>query len=136
MSAMGKKKRTRLLMNRSKDEIKKVEDFISLGYFDTAISRSYYSVFYAATAVMAERGMEFSKHKALISAFGKEFGQKDEIGKKMHGLFIVLFDERQEVDYKLLEFPKQKDAEERLMGIKEFHEWARSQLRTLDDEER
>lgn len=38
---------------------------------DFAVSRAYYAMFYAAQAVLLSRGLRFSKHAAVIAAFGQ-----------------------------------------------------------------
>jgi len=34
--------------------------------YDSAVSSSYYAIFHAVSALLASRGMEFSKHKTVI----------------------------------------------------------------------
>jgi uncharacterized protein (UPF0332 family) len=45
------------------------------GHYDFAASRAYYAMFYLAEALLLERGMEFAKHSAVLSAFGREFAK-------------------------------------------------------------
>ncbi len=43
------------------------------GFFNFAVSRSYYAMFYVAEAFLLGEGLSFSKHSAVISGFGKHF---------------------------------------------------------------
>ena len=45
------------------------------GDYDTPVSRGYYAMFYVAEALLLARGLAFSKHSAVIGAFGKEFAR-------------------------------------------------------------
>lgn len=132
MSEADRDKRLFLLMRRSRDELDIVKKLISNGNFSVAISRSYYSTFYAATAVMMNLGKEFSKHSALGSALGKEFATKDETGKKIHRIFLDLFEIRHEADYILTADPNEEEALKYLDMAREFHEWAKTQLPEMD----
>ncbi len=40
------------------------------GLYGFAVSRSYYAMFYLATAVLLTKDLNFSKHKAVVAAFG------------------------------------------------------------------
>jgi len=43
------------------------------GDHDFAVSRAYYAMFYAAEALLLEKSLSFSKHSAVIAAFGLHF---------------------------------------------------------------
>ena len=43
------------------------------GFHDFATSRAYYAMFYVAEALLLGEGLTFSKHSAVIAAFGKSF---------------------------------------------------------------
>jgi len=54
------------------------------GYPDFAIVRAYYTMFYLASAFLADQNISFSKHSAVISAFGREFAETNLIPRKYH----------------------------------------------------
>ncbi len=39
---------------------------LQLGYIESAASIAYYSMFYVASAFLAEEGLSFSKHSGII----------------------------------------------------------------------
>ncbi len=45
------------------------------GDLDFAVSRAYYAMFYTAQAFLLGRERRFSKHSAVIAAFGQEFAK-------------------------------------------------------------
>jgi uncharacterized protein (UPF0332 family) len=54
------------------------------GYFGIAASRGYYALFYIAEALLLRRGLHFSKHSAVIAAYGKEFSRTGDLDPKFH----------------------------------------------------
>lgn len=45
--------------------------------YDDAVSRSYYAVFHAISALLFTKGLSFSSHSQTIGAFNKEFVRTD-----------------------------------------------------------
>ncbi len=56
-------------------------------------------MFYAVEALLASKGLTFSKHSAVISSFGKEFVKTGIFPAEYHKYFIEAFDVRQIGDY-------------------------------------
>ncbi len=69
------------------------------GDFDSAASRLYYAMFFVAEALLAERGVAFSSHSAVISAFGQQFAKPKEIDPRYHRALLTGFSQRQLGDY-------------------------------------
>jgi uncharacterized protein len=78
-------------LERAKYAIEAAGKLLSDGYNDFAVSRAYYAVFYAATALLLNEGMEFSKHSGVIAAIHKRFIKtgklKKQFGKDLNWLF-------------------------------------------------
>jgi uncharacterized protein (UPF0332 family) len=49
------------------------------GFLRGAGSGAYYTMFYAATAALLVRGQEYSQHKGVAGAFGKEFARTGQL---------------------------------------------------------
>lgn len=43
------------------------------GFRDDAVSRAYYSMYFAATAMFLARGIQVRTHRGLVARFGREF---------------------------------------------------------------
>ena len=69
------------LLQKAKDSLKAAESLMNQKFYDFAISRAYYTMFYIAEALLIKEGLSFSKHSAVIAAFGKQF-QNSKIMKK------------------------------------------------------
>jgi len=60
------------LVARARRSIRSAKLVLADGDCNTAVSRAYYAMFYLAEAFLLEKGLGFSKHSAVIAAFGKE----------------------------------------------------------------
>ena len=60
-------------IEKSNENIKAAELLLREGFFAIANTRAYYAMFYAAQALLETVNLSFSKHSAVIAAFGKEF---------------------------------------------------------------
>lgn len=56
--------------------------------YDFSVSRSYYAMFYAAQALLLDKGLSFSKHSAVIAAFGREFAKQGIVSTEFHRYLI------------------------------------------------
>ncbi|MGB9458834.1 MAG: HEPN domain-containing protein [Bryobacteraceae bacterium] len=68
---------------------------------DFAVSRAYYAMFYTAQAFVLVRGLRFSKHSAVIAAFGQEFAKDDETLREFHHGPVEAQDARNVGDYQI-----------------------------------
>lgn len=62
-----------LYIKKSKETLEEAKLLFEKNHFASSVSKSYYSVFYAVSSLLLTKGLEFSKHSAVISSFGKEF---------------------------------------------------------------
>jgi uncharacterized protein (UPF0332 family) len=71
------------------------------GDLDFAVSRAYYAMFYVAQAFLLGRGLRYSKHSAVIAAFGQEFAKPDEALREFHHGIVEAQDARTLGDYQI-----------------------------------
>ena len=45
-------------------------------FFDFSVSRAYYTMFYVAEALLLGQGRSFSKHSAVLAAFGEHLASR------------------------------------------------------------
>ena len=69
------------------------------GDLDSAASRLYYAMFYMAEALLAARGLSFSSHSAVISAYGQHFARTQVLDPRFHRALLTAFSQRQLGDY-------------------------------------
>jgi uncharacterized protein (UPF0332 family) len=87
------------LIEKAHRYLRSTELLIQDGDYDSAVSRAYYAMFYAAEAALLKKNLTFSSHKAVISAFGKHFVKTGIFEKHMGKDLSVVFDQRQVGDY-------------------------------------
>jgi len=85
-------------------------------------------MFYAAEALLLSRGFAFSKHSAVIAAFGRYIVKTGILPPESHELLRTAFDERNIGDYEAARpYPREK-AESLLKEAKRFVDGARRLL--------
>jgi uncharacterized protein (UPF0332 family) len=87
------------LIEKARRYLRSTELLIQDGDYDSAVSRAYYAMFYAAEAALLKKEMTFSSHKAVISAFGRYFVKTGIFDKRMGRDLNIIFGERQLGDY-------------------------------------
>ena len=67
--------------------------------YDSAVSRAYYAMFYAAEAVLFSKGLDFHSHKGVISLFGEHFVKSDIFPKELGRKLSKVYEKRLNGDY-------------------------------------
>jgi uncharacterized protein (UPF0332 family) len=89
----------RELLAKAAQSISAAELLLKDDYIDFSASRTYYAMFYAVEALLLSREHSFSKHSAVISAFGKEFVKSGIFDRRFHRYILNAFDLRNAGDY-------------------------------------
>ncbi len=87
------------LLEKARQSIEVAELLVKDGYFDFSASRSYYAMFYSVEALFLAQDRSFSSHKAVISAFGREFIKPQIFPPEYHQYILDAFDLRNLGDY-------------------------------------
>ena len=102
-----------------------------LGYFDFAASPPYYTMFYIAQAMLLGEGLSFSRHAAVIAAFGRQFAQSDPAIQDFHRYLIDGQDSRNIGDYDIGPGISEAEAAEQIERAAKFVDLARAKLGVL-----
>ncbi|MHC4559453.1 MAG: HEPN domain-containing protein [Planctomycetota bacterium] len=87
------------LIEKARRYLRSTELLIQDGDYDSAVSRSYYAMFYSAEAALLKKKMTFTSHKAVISAFGQHYVKTGIFDKHMGRDLNIVFGQRQLGDY-------------------------------------
>lgn len=87
------------LLAQARDSISAARLLTENGYPAWAASRAYYAMFYIAEAFLEGDGLAFSKHSAVIAAFGKEFAKTGRVAAEHHRHLADAEDLRHTADY-------------------------------------
>ena len=75
------------------------QELLKGGFSSDAASKIYYSMFYAAKALLASEGIDVTKHSAVESAFGLHFVKSGRIDPKYHRMLMEARNLRETADY-------------------------------------
>jgi len=73
------------LADESHDVAKKL---IDMGHPRFSAAQTYYTIFYLAQAMLLKKGLTFSKHSAVVAAYGREFAKTQLLDPKFHRYII------------------------------------------------
>lgn len=119
---------------RLKDSEEKLESsklLLDAGKYKDSISRSYYAVFSAVRAVLANDRIDFSKHSGVIAYFQREYIKKGIFEKKYSKYLQTAFQIRNSCDYDDFFLASKQDAEEQYQRAKEFQQIIKNYLEGL-----
>ena len=87
------------LLEKAERYIRSAQILAADGDLDSAASRLYYAMFYISEALLEARGLTFTSHKAVISAYGQYFAKTQEMDVRFHQALLSAFSQRQLGDY-------------------------------------
>ena len=90
-------------LEKAEHALEVAEALIKDGYLPDAASKIYYSMFYAAQALLKSEGIEVVKHSAVESAFGYYFAKPGRIDPKYHRMLMNAREIREIADYDIEE---------------------------------
>jgi uncharacterized protein (UPF0332 family) len=117
------------LIEKARKSVQGAEVLLKEGLYDFSASRSYYAMFYAAQALLLTKNLSFSKHAALISAFGREFVKSALLERKFHRYLADAFRLRQAGDYETTSSVNKEEARKLIEQADEFIAAAESYLK-------
>ncbi|MBI4319830.1 MAG: HEPN domain-containing protein [Chloroflexi bacterium] len=88
-----------LMLDKARRYIDAAESLRQQRHFDSAASRLYYAMFYCASALLRARGLTFSSHKGVLSAFARHFTGPKLLPQEFHKWLREAFSARQISDY-------------------------------------
>ena len=89
-------------------------------FYDFAVSRAYYAMFYVASAALLGRGLRFRRHGALVAAFGQHFAKGPALSSHLQTYLVEAFEQRTRGDYQVLERVSVEEALRVLDHAEEF----------------
>jgi uncharacterized protein (UPF0332 family) len=114
------KSESQALLAKARQSIQAAENLKRDGFQDFAVSRAYYSMFYAAEALLLEQGLSYNSHTAVIGAFGKLFAKTGKIEPRFHRYLLDAQDTRNIGDYGIGPGVTTEQVEETLNRAEEF----------------
>ena len=110
----------RELLLKAQQSLEAAKLLLSNDYPDYATSRAYYTMFYIAEAFLESEGLSFSKHSAVIAAFGREFAKPQRVSPNFHRFLIEAQALRTTSDYGQLNAVTADQAAEQIHRAEQF----------------
>jgi uncharacterized protein (UPF0332 family) len=99
------------LLNKAQRSLEASQNLIEQGFYEFAVSRAYYTMFYIAEALLDQEGLSFSSHAGVISAFGQYLVRPGKVPTDLHRQLIDAQAQRTRADYDPAPDLSQQDAE-------------------------
>lgn len=122
------------LVEEARDSIKAARILLQNLYPGYAASRAYYAMFYLAQAFLEGEELAFSRHSAVIAAFGRHFARTERVPARFHKYLIEAQALRQSGDYGQRHAVTLLQAETQIERAAEFLELAMTVLAASDSE--
>lgn len=123
----------RALLLKAQQSLEAAKLLLANHYADYAASRAYYTMFYLAEAFLEGEGLSFSKHSAVIAAFGREFAKSKRISPEFHRFLIEAQAIRTAGDYGQMNAVTIEQAAEQIDRAEQFLAIAIQSLNTLNE---
>ena len=87
------------MLDKAGQKLASARTNLAAGQYDDAVSRAYYAVFHAVSAVLAQRGLAYSSHGQTLGAFNKEIVKAGALPPEAFAKLQRLFADRHTGDY-------------------------------------
>ena len=101
----------KVMMGKAKDSLEVAKQLHKQNHYNDAASKAYYAVFHSLQAASLTKGLSFSKHSAVMSAFNKEFIYGGVFAKNFYDKIVRLFHDRQIGDYEYEKYINHESSE-------------------------
>lgn len=109
-------------LESAKERLKSSRLLLDAGQYKDSIGRSYYAIFSAVRAVLAENKVDFSKHAGVISYFQKEYVKTNIFDVKYSKILQNAFQIRNICDYDDFYLATKSSAEEQYNNAQKMNE--------------
>ena len=118
-------------LENAEEKLDSAKILLDAGKYKDSMGRSYYAIFSAVRAVLANDKIDFSKHAGVIAYFQKEYVKTEIFEKKYSKYLQSAFQIRNSCDYDDFFIASKQDAEEQYQKATEFCERIRNYLENL-----
>jgi len=107
---------------RSKEFIEIAKDNLNMGHYETAINRSYYSVYYAVIALLLKEDKSPKTHHGTRKLFSQVFVNDKNFSKDLFDFYSELLNDRETADYDMFSDFTNNETEEIINNVNLFIE--------------
>lgn len=89
----------RAFLERAAESLASARLLLNSSFYDDAVSRAYYAMYYAAKAALESIGVETRSHAGVINQFGLHFITKGQLDSQYGSMLTQAFQARHSSDY-------------------------------------
>ncbi len=108
------------LAEKARRGIRSAHILVRDGDYDTAVSRAYYAMFYLAEALLLSKNLAYSKHSAVVAAFGREFAKPGLLPVDFHTHLREAAEARNICDYQAVSHVTEEAALQHISRAEDF----------------
>ena len=117
-----------LYLERARQDIDAAQSNLGQSFYGVAVTRAYYAMFYATSALLLSKNISRSKHSGVISVFGEYFVKSGLIETEYAQMLGNAFNSRLGSDYDVTYSVEQSLAEGILQDAQRFVDRAEAYL--------
>jgi uncharacterized protein (UPF0332 family) len=119
------------LLERAERRLDAAQYLFNQGFFADAVSRAYYSMYFAAKALLLTKDISVKTHKGLVSKFGLEFVDEGVV-ETYYGRALRTAEElREEADYSISREISREEAKSLIEEAEKFLERIKRAMREM-----
>ena len=115
-------------LRKAGEALKEAETPVANNFYEAAVSRLYYSAFYAVNALLINMDLNPKTHKGAKSLFQKEFIHTGKIDKKFSDFYTFMMAKRFEMDYEDFSYVDKEKVPDYFQEANEFLELVKQKL--------
>ncbi len=119
------------LLSQAELRLKAARHLLKSGFYDDAVSRAYYSMYFATSALFLTRNIQVKTHRGLIARFGQEFVEKGLIERHFGRMLRIAEELRSEADYSITREISEEEAAATVEDAEKFLHKAREVLNEI-----
>lgn len=108
------------LLDKAQRSLQAAQGLLNQQFYDFAVSRAYYAMFYVAEALLDAQELSFSSHAGVISAFGQYLARPGVVPIELHRQLIDAQALRTRADYDVSPNLSQQDAQALITQAENF----------------
>ncbi|GBC94975.1 hypothetical protein HRbin16_00761 [bacterium HR16] len=114
------RQRVRTFWGKSEERLRAARLLLQQGFYEEAVSVSYYATLWAARALLLTEGAEPRTHEGVRTMLGLYFIRTGRLPQEVGKLFTRRLDDRMSADYSDVNFLSSEDAEEAIEQAERF----------------
>ncbi|MBN2013912.1 MAG: HEPN domain-containing protein [Candidatus Altiarchaeota archaeon] len=109
-------------MEKAREKLEAAKDLLEDKHYSDALSRAYYSMFFAARALLSTKDIYPKTHRGVIPKIAEEYVKTGELSQDTFRDFATTQEEREKADYGIISDISKADAEEAITAAEKLIE--------------